>query len=656
MPAIDPTRQTAASLKALLESGDVTAEEVASAYLDRADRLEPSLHAFLHRDAESALTKAREIDARRKAGAPLGPLAGIPIAIKDVLCAKGVPTTCGSRMLRDFRPPYDATVIKMLDAAGAISVGKTNMDEFAMGSSTENSAYRSDPEPVGSETRVPGVAPRAARPSAVAAGLAPLALGFRHRRLDPAAGRASAAIVGLKPTYGPSQPIRPDRLRQLARPGRPVRARPGRHGSPPRRDRRARSQWTRRASTNRSPTTARPLRTRPPKSLRVGVVREFFGAGLDAEVAGVGPARRSVVYEAVRRDHQGSLPASLEIRRSPAYYIVATGRVLQQPGPVRRHDLRPPRRRLLAPVSRARRSIRPHGEDDDGQSRRGLRAPRSSGGSCSGTFALSAGYADQYYNQALKVRRLIRNDFDAAFGEVDVLIGPTTPTPAFRLGEKTSDPLTMYLSDIYTITTNLAGIPALSIPCGLSKSGLPIGLQLLAPAFAEETPPRRGPRLRTRDRLARETPRAGMMADHRAFTTFGESRSDLAKAATDRLDEAHALLDGGHWASAIAMGIYALEIRLKVMICDHLRLPNLPRAMEFHAIDDLMILTGLYERIKLNECSAKASWREVLTRSRDLNAYRYAPATRYTSELATTFFSHLEAPDTGVLPWLLIQE
>ncbi len=475
---MDPTRETAASLLALMEIGKVSAEDVTRAYLDRAERLEPKIHAFLLRDPDSALAKARDVDARRKAGQPVGRLAGVPIAIKDVLCTKGVPTTCGSRMLANFRPPYDATVIKKLAEADAIVVGKTNMDEFAMGSSTENSAFGPTRNPWDPE-RIPGGSSGGSA-AAVAADFAPLAIGSDTGGSirQPA---ALCGVVGLKPTYGRVSRYGliafASSLDQVGPFGRDVRDVALLLGAIAGRD-----PMDSTSVDEAVPDYLANLETAP-NPLRVGVAREYFSEGLDAEV-------ESAVREAIRvYEKAGATIKDVSLPHLKygiaAYYLVATAECSSN---LARYD------GTIYGHRAADFSPKYPGEDDLPPMIRMMMASRAEGFGAEvkrrimlGTFALSAGYADQYYNKALQVRRLIRNDFDAAFSEVDVLLGPTSPTAAFKLGEKTSDPLAMYLSDIYTITTNLAGIPGLSLPCGQTRDGLPIGLQLLAAPFAEET-------------------------------------------------------------------------------------------------------------------------------------------------------------------------
>jgi aspartyl-tRNA(Asn)/glutamyl-tRNA(Gln) amidotransferase subunit A len=474
---MDITRSTAVELLKQMKSGAISAEEVTRAYLDRIDRFEGRIKAFLHRDADKALEKARDVDARRQSGQPVGELAGVPIALKDVLCTKGVPTTCASKMLENFRPPYDASVIERINAADAIPVGKTNMDEFAMGSSTENSAFGPSKNPWDQE-RIPGGSSGGSA-AAVAADFAPISLGSDTGGSirQPA---ALCGIVGLKPTYG-----RVSRYGLIAFASSLDQIGPFSHDLA---DtalllKVIAGKDARDATSVDEPVPDYPstLDT-PPESLRIGLVREFFGEGLDSEVeAAIREAIR--VYEAAGATvKEVSLPHSKY--GAPAYYLVApaecSSNLARYDGTIFGHRASDfsaisAEEEKISPLIRMMMASRAEGFGPEVKRRIML-----------GTFALSAGYADQYYNQALKVRRLIRNDFDEAFKDVDILVGPTTPTAAFKFGEKTADPLAMYLSDIYTITTNLAGIPGLSIPCGLTKSGLPIGLQLMAPAFAEE--------------------------------------------------------------------------------------------------------------------------------------------------------------------------
>jgi aspartyl-tRNA(Asn)/glutamyl-tRNA(Gln) amidotransferase subunit A len=473
---MDLTRTTARELLTLLETGKTTSEELVQGYLERAERL-ARLNVFVHLDRDAVLAQARAVDARRKAGERLGRLAGLPVAIKDVLCTEGEPTTCGSRMLKDFRAPYNATIIERLKQADAVLFGKTNMDEFAMGSSTENSAYGPTRNPW-DEERIPGGSSGGSA-AAVAACLAPLAIGSDTGGSirQPA---ALCGIAGLKPSYG-----RVSRYGLIAYASSLDQVGPFAHdvadlallleviaGRDPR------------DSTSVDKPVPDYLSTldSAPRPLRIGLAREHFEEGLDPEVEAAVREAVRVFEQAGAKVQEVSLPHSKY--GIPAYYLVApaecSSNLARYDGTIfghRAEDFSPryPGEEELPPLVRMMMASRAEGFGAEVKRRIML-----------GTFALSAGYADQYYNQALKVRRLIHNDFDSAFQQVDVLIGPTSPTPAFKLGERMADPLTMYLSDIYTITANLAGIPGLSIPCGQSRSGLPIGLQLLAPAFAEE--------------------------------------------------------------------------------------------------------------------------------------------------------------------------
>jgi aspartyl-tRNA(Asn)/glutamyl-tRNA(Gln) amidotransferase subunit A len=469
------TDHPAADLLAALARGDLTSEAVTAAYLQAIRQREPAVSAFLHVDEAGALEQARAIDARRKKGGAVGALAGLPVAVKDVLCVKGQPTTCGSKMLADFRPPYDATVIAKLRAADAVLLGKTNMDEFAMGSSTENSAFRATRNPWDPE-RIPGGSSGGSA-AAVAAGEAPLALGSDTGGSirQPA---ALCGVAGLKPSYG-----------RVSRYGLIAFASSLDQVGPLARDVTGLARLLE-VIAGHDPLDSTSVDTEVPpyartveqplKPLTVGVPREYFGSGLDAEVE---RAVRAALKEFERLGatlKEVSLPASPHAVAT--YYLVATAeassnlarydgvqyghRAKDSSGPVAdEHG------RLVAMYCRTR------GEGFGKEVKRRVML---------GTYALSSGYKDAYYLKALKVRRLIKNDFDRAFAECDVIAGPTTPTAAFRIGEKVDDPLSMYLGDIYTIGANLAGICGVSVPCGFTKGGLPIGLQLQAAPFEEE--------------------------------------------------------------------------------------------------------------------------------------------------------------------------
>jgi aspartyl-tRNA(Asn)/glutamyl-tRNA(Gln) amidotransferase subunit A len=467
--------RTAAELLAALRRGDTTSEALTEAFLQAIRLREPRVRAFLHVDEAGALEQARAVDARRKRGEALGPLAGLPVAVKDVLCVRGQPTTCGSKMLQDFRPPYDATVIDRLRRADAVLLGKTNLDEFAMGSSTENSAYQVTRNPWDLE-RTPGGSSGGSA-AAVAAGEAPLALGSDTGGSvrQPA---SLCGVAGLKPSYG-----RVSRFGLVAFASSLDQVGPFAHdvgdlalllevvaGHDP-----LDSTSVDRPVPPYSGTVDRPL-----DSLTVGVPKEYFGGGLDAEVE---QAVRAALAEYQKQGatlKEASLPASPHAVAT--YYLVATAEASSnlarydgvQYG-YRAKELDPAvaeeHGRLVAMYCRTR---------GDGFGREVKRRVML------GTYALSSGYKDAYYLKALKVRRLIKEDFDRAFAGCDVVAGPTAPTPAFRIGEKADDPLAMYLSDIYTISANLAGLTAVSIPCGFTKGGLPIGLQLQAAPFEEE--------------------------------------------------------------------------------------------------------------------------------------------------------------------------
>ena len=466
---------TATALLADLQRGAISSEAIVNGLLDRADRLN-RLNVFVHLDREQVLEQARDIDKQRRLVSPVGLLAGVPVAIKDVICVDGEPTTCGSRMLQTFRPPYDATVISRLKEAGAILFGKTNMDEFAMGSSTENSAYGPTLNPW-DEDRVPGGSSGGSA-AAMAAGLAPLALGSDTGGSirQPA---AVCGIVGLKPTYG-----RVSRYGLIAFASSLDQIGPFAHDlADAALILKVISGHDRHDST--SVTSAVPdysaTLDKAPESLRIGVVREFFGEGLDPEV-------EAAVREAIQIYEQ----AGATIKEVSLPYSKAASRpITSSPRRSARATWPATTARSLATVLRTsphvsrRRKPRPARAHDDGQPsrgfwRRGQAADHAGHVRALGRLrrpVLQSGPQGPP-SDPQRLRRGLQ-----ASGRAD---RPTSPTPAFRLGERTANPLAMYLSDIYTITANLAGIPGLSIPCGLTKSNLPIGLQLLSPAFAEE--------------------------------------------------------------------------------------------------------------------------------------------------------------------------
>jgi aspartyl-tRNA(Asn)/glutamyl-tRNA(Gln) amidotransferase subunit A len=461
------TERTAGELSGLLAQGEVTAEALAAAFLEAIRARDERVRAFLSVDGEAALAQARAVDARRRAGQPLGKLAGLPVAVKDVLCTRGQRTSCGSKILANYVPPYDAHVITRLRDADAVLIGKTNMDEFAMGSSTENSAFQITHNPWDLE-RIPGGSSGGSA-AAVAGGEAPLALGTDTGGSirQPA---SLCGLVGLKPTYG-----RVSRFGLIAYGSSLDQVGPFAHdvqGAALLLEVIAGHDARDSTSVDRPVpfyTAALDDAVRP---LTIGVAREFWGEGLDAEV-------ESAVREALRV--YASLGATIQEVSLPhssyavaTYYLIATAEASSN---LARYDGVHYGHRAAEYDGLADMVSKSRGEGFGAEVKRRIML---------GTYALSSGYIDAYYLKALKVRRLIKEDFDRAFAGCDVVMGPTTPTAAFKIGEKADDPLAMYLSDIYTIGANLAGLPAASIPCGFSTTGLPIGLHVIAPPFAED--------------------------------------------------------------------------------------------------------------------------------------------------------------------------
>jgi aspartyl-tRNA(Asn)/glutamyl-tRNA(Gln) amidotransferase subunit A len=458
----------AREIAAGVRSGELSAREVTERYLARIDAAEDRVHAFLWRDGDAAMQAAAEIDAARARGDQLGPLAGVPVAVKDVLCTRGVPTTCGSKILEGWRPPYDATVVRRLRAAGAVIVGKTNMDEFAMGSSNENSAYGPTANPW-DLTRVPGGSSGGSA-AAVAARFVPVALGTDTGGSvrQPA---AMCGVVGAKPTYG-----------RVSRFGLVAYASSLDQVGPLATDVRdaallLEAVWGHDPADSTSiPTAPEPVLPTLEDGvtgLRVGVLKELTEVeGIQPEVAAAVEHARRLLEDAGAKTDVVSVP-SMEYGLS-AYYIIApaeaSSNLARYDGV--RYGLRVP----AADVAAMNAATREAGFGPEVKRRIML-----------GTYALSAGYYDAYYGQAQRVRTLIINDFARAYETFDVILAPTAPTTAFPLGEKTADPLTMYLSDVCTIASNLAGAPGISLPAGLDDAGLPIGVQVLAPALGEAT-------------------------------------------------------------------------------------------------------------------------------------------------------------------------
>ena len=454
---------TVVALARRLRAGEVSARELAQQALAAA-RQRADLNAFITLDAERAGAAAAAADAAR-AGGRDAPLLGIPFAHKDFFCTRGLRTTCASRMLADFVPPYDAHVAERLDAAGAVLLGKANMDEFAMGSSNENSAFGAAANPW-DIARVPGGSSGGSA-AAVAAGIVPFATGTDTGGSirQPA---AFCGITGLKPTYG-----RVSRYGMIAYASSldcgGVLARTAEDcahvlaalaGHDPRD-----ATSARHPVDDYVPALAQPL-----AGLRIGVAREYFGDGVDAGVA-------AAVHAALRElEGLGARLVDIALPNAahaiPAYYVIAPAEASSN---LSRYDGVRYGHRCADPTSLEDLYTRSRAEGFGAEVQRRI---------LTGTYVLSAGYYDAYYLRAQRVRRRIADDFAAAFADVDLIAGPTTPTPAFRIGEKSGDPLALYAADVNTVAVNLAGLPAISLPAGF-VAGLPVGLQLIAPAFAE---------------------------------------------------------------------------------------------------------------------------------------------------------------------------
>jgi aspartyl-tRNA(Asn)/glutamyl-tRNA(Gln) amidotransferase subunit A len=454
-------RASACEIRAAVASGRATALEVCREALDRIDRLDGAIHAFLSVDREGALARAADLDRDPPRDAPL---LGVPVALKDNICVAGLPATAGSRLLDGYRPPYNATVVDRLHAAGAVIVGKTNCDEFAMGSSNEHSAYGPTANPWALD-RVPGGSSGGSA-AAVAAGMVPVALGSDTGGSvrQPA---ALCGLVGLKPTYG-----RVSRYGLIAFASSLDQIAP---------------------MTRTSADAAVVLRVLagadPRDSTTASRAAEDFAAALDGGVSGlrVGVPRALLadgVEPGVRRQFDaaldvlaaaGAVVVDVELPHAPlaipTYYMVANAEASSN----------------LARFDGVRYGVRAEADSVNDmyyrtRARLGAEVKRRI---MIGTYVLSAGYCDAYYRKAQAVRTLIRRDYERAFAAADVIATPTSPTTAFPLGERTADPLRMYLSDVFTVPANLAGLPAISVPAGLDGNGLPVGVQLTGPAFEE---------------------------------------------------------------------------------------------------------------------------------------------------------------------------
>jgi aspartyl-tRNA(Asn)/glutamyl-tRNA(Gln) amidotransferase subunit A len=464
---------SAAELSVKLAAGEVSSVEATQAHLDRIAAVDGDVHAFLHVNSE-ALATAAAVDARRAAGEQLGELAGVPIAIKDVLCTIGMPSTAGSKILEGWVPPYDATVVARLRAANLIPLGKTNMDEFAMGSSTEHSAYGPTHNPWDLE-RIPGGSGGGSA-AAVAAFEAPIALGSDTGGSirQPAAVTGS---VGVKPTYGSVSRYGAialaSSLDQVGPVSRTVLDSALVHdiigGHDPRDSTSLTDTWPSFAEAAREGARAESL-----KGLRVGVVKQLDAPGFQDGVKQRFHESLAMMEAAGAEIVEVSAP-NFEYAVA-AYYLILPAEASSN----------------LARFDSVRFGLRvnPAGggtvEDVMSATRGAGFGPEVKRRIILGTYALSAGYYDEYYGSAQKVRTLIQRDFDAAFDQVDVLVSPSAPTTAFKIGEKIDDPLAMYINDITTIPANLAGVPGMGLPIGLApEDGLPVGLQIMAPARAD---------------------------------------------------------------------------------------------------------------------------------------------------------------------------
>ncbi|MEW6442448.1 MAG: Asp-tRNA(Asn)/Glu-tRNA(Gln) amidotransferase subunit GatA [bacterium] len=448
---------------------EISSEEVTRCFLERMARWNARLNAYVTMTDRLALDQAREADRRLARSREVGPLCGVPLALKDVLSTRGTRTTCASRILERFVPVFDATVVRKLREGGAVFLGKTNMDEFAMGSSTENSCFGPSRNPYDPERVCGGSSGGSA--CAVAADLCAAALGSDTGGSvrQPA---SHCGVVGLKPTYG-----------RVSRFGLVAFASSLDQIGPLTKDVTDCSLLLQ-AICGYDPCDSTSVKEEVPdfsrfltgevKGMRLGVPREFFAGGLDPDVEGA--VRKGIETLA----GMGAVPVELSLPHTqyavPVYYLIApaeaSSNLARYDGVKYGYRARGPFRNLIEMV----RKTRSEGFGPEVKRRIML-----------GTYALSSGYYDAYYRKAQQVRTLIRRDFAAAFEQCDVIVAPTSPTPAFRIGEKAEDPLQMYLSDIFTVSVNLAGLPGISVPCGMSRDGLPIGLQILGRHFDEGT-------------------------------------------------------------------------------------------------------------------------------------------------------------------------
>jgi len=465
---MDLKNLTIDAARSAVQERKVTAVSLAEAHYARIESDDPKIGAYMALSKERALAKAAQMDARAAKGEKLPALGGVPVGIKDVLVTKGVRTTAGSKILENYIPPYDGTAVARMEAAGAVVLGKLNCDEFAMGSSNENSAYKPVHNPR-DLSRVPGGSSGGSA-AAVAADMAVVTLGTDTGGSirQPA---SFCGVMGMKPTYG-----------RVSRYGLIAFASSLDHIGPFSRTVKD-TATVLRTIAGRDPMDSTSADVpvpdyvaemeKPVKGLKIGVAKEYFGEGLESEV-------RAAVETAIQKlASLGCEIVDISLPHTkyavPAYYIVATAEASSNLARFDgvRYGFRAASARSLSEMYRRSRD-----EGFGAEVKRRIML---------GTYALSAGYYDAYYLKAQKVRSLLTRDFDEAFRKVDAIVSPTSPTAAFKLGEKTDDPLAMYLADIYTVTANLAGIPGISIPCGETKNKLPIGMQVLGKHFDEAT-------------------------------------------------------------------------------------------------------------------------------------------------------------------------
>jgi aspartyl-tRNA(Asn)/glutamyl-tRNA(Gln) amidotransferase subunit A len=460
------TAWTIPEVRAALDTRKISARELVKEFYARINQRNPELNAYLALSPERAYAQADKIDAAIASGDALPPLAGVPLAVKDVISTRGIPTTCGSRILEGYKPPYDATVVTRLEHSGAIVLGKTNCDEFAMGSSNENSAYGPVRNPVATG-RVPGGSSGGSG-AAVAAGLAVIALGTDTGGSIRQPG-SFCGIPAMMPSYG-----RVSRYGLIAFASSLDRigpfARTVRDAATVMSTLAGRDPLDSTSSATPVPDYAAAL-GRSLTGLRIGIPDDYFAEGLDPEV------RRKVEAGIALLEKLGCRRVSIRMPNTDyavaAYYIIATAEASSN---LARYDgvrygARVPGRTLIEMYQKTR------GRKFGAEVKRRI---------VLGTYVLSAGYYDAYYLKGQKVRSLIARDFREAFEKVDAIITPTSPVPPFKLGERTSNPLEMYLADIYTVTGSLAGVPGISVPCGKTSEGLPVGLQIYGPAFGEQ--------------------------------------------------------------------------------------------------------------------------------------------------------------------------